>query len=211
MASALKIFVDLQRRILVAAFNSTTPVAFPTLRQGETPVIQIFFLDSSNATPSQPYAFFDFTGATIKLGICAGKPTGGSDTLIAYNDVWTPIANGFQGDLSCNTAEITAALAGVSEKACTAEIEVTPSGEDPVKYFQGPMTMQAAVIDPGAPVPLPLPSYMSRLECLATFVKFIGLPGETITIVAPDGGSANILETLNGGAYNVDPINPYVP
>lgn len=211
MAFAIRIYVDLQNRGLVQAFNSTSPAVFPTLRQGEEPTLQLFFLDNSNATPSQPYAFFAFPGATIKLGIMQGKPTGGADTLIAAQFLWSPITNGFQAMLDCNTTEIATALAGVSQVDCTTEIEVTPSGEDPVKYFQGPMVIQAAVIDPASPTPAPLPSYMTRDEALATFLKFINLPGETCTLVSIDGTKATIIGTNNDGSFDELPVDPYVP
>src|SRR3990167_1924466 len=101
MAGPLQIFVDIQNRKLVASNTSKTEVRWPTMVQGETPTLQIFFQtpDPTNAL-NVPYALTQFTAPTIKVALISGNPTGGADTALAYQETWTAITASTTGSAS---------------------------------------------------------------------------------------------------------------
>jgi hypothetical protein len=203
MATPLKLFIDVQGRALVASATSRASIATPVLRQGETVPVQLFFLDSTGGTTLNPFpSYASLSTPTFKLGICAGSPTGASDTLIAYSYTWSVISNGYAGDLNCNTAGILAALTG-SSLACTLEIEVTEAGASPVKVIQTACTIQAAVIDDGATIPTPVSEYPTRNEVIAGFLKRITDAGDTLILVGDDGTAVE----LRCVAGKLDPVS----
>lgn len=204
---ALPLTIDILGRRFTASQTSKADPAKLVLRQGETVKAQLFFVDSTAGTLSSPFpSYWAPAGLTIKLGICAGAPTGGSDTLLVYQDTWTEISNGYQGSLNINTVAIASALASASSVECTIEIEVTESGESPVKLVQAACTITAAVIDDGAAIPTPAAEYPTRNEANATYVKRIGLAGETIVLVSPDGTKAVELACTDAGKLDVTEI-----
>lgn len=209
MAGPIRIYNDIQNRKLVVSNADGTNTSFPTLVQGEQPVLNLFFMEPADAGLTDPFDFVNFTGATIKLGIIAGAPTGGPDTLIAYQPTWAQITNGWQARLDCNTLGISNALNGNDDVGCTVEIEVTESGGYPVKYFQGGCTIKSAVIDSNSVGSVTLSIPLSLAEGDARYAKKIGLAGETITLVSPDGTKAVLLGCNDDGTFRTDLINPY--
>lgn len=208
---ALPIFIDyLARRFTLGAANKGDAARL-IFRQGETVAVQLYFMDSTGGTLSSPFpAYWAPAGMTIKLGICEGAPTGVTDVLLAFQDTWTPITNGWSGSLNCNTTEIANALAAASSVACTIEIEVTESGGSPVKLVQDACTITAAVIDDGSTTPAPVSEYPTRNEALATFVRFINTAGSSIILVSPDGTKAVELKCGNDGSLIPAVIDPWV-
>jgi len=213
MAGPLRIYNDTQTRKLAKSFADPAEVSFPELKQGEVPIIQLFFQDSTDGTANIPFTRVNFAGSTLKLGIVAGDPTGGPDTLIAYQDSWTGITNGFQGALNLNTVGISNAIGNASSRACTVEIEVTEAGGNPVKYYQGPVTIKAAVIDGLSTVPTPIASYLTKNEARATYVPIVGVSSGSITLVSQSGTKAIILTCTNDSPpqLGIATIDPYTP
>lgn len=208
MPGAIPIFVDAQNRTLVTGLLENTIIQrFPTLRQGEAPTIQIEFLNPSS-TPSllAPFTVADFTGYTMKVGICAGSPTGGADTLLAYQDSWTLASGIWSALLDCNTVNMATALAAVASLECTIEIELTPPAGSPIKIFQGPVTCESAVIDNTSTTPGAAQTFISRAEAIAAFVKKVGDAGETITLTSPDGTKQGLLYWGDDGAFHAENI-----
>lgn len=209
MAGPLRLFFDVQNRKLVKSFTDTTGASFPLLRQGESPAIQLYFVDPNGGTTSDPFDYVNFGSSTIKMATIAGDPTGGPDTAIASQETWTAITNGFQATYNCNTVGISNAIGSAASISCTTEIEVTEPGESPVKYFQGSNTIQAAVIDTSTVGPAAATEYLSRNEGNATYVKIIGAAGDTITLPSPDGTKAVVIGCNNNGTVRLDIIDPY--
>jgi hypothetical protein len=206
MAAPLRIYVNTTTRSLVVAPTNLQATGFPELRQGEEPTVQLYFLDSSNANLSNPPSYVNFSGATLKLGIMAGSPTGGPDALIAFQDTWAAISGGFQALLNCSTVAISNAIGNASSVACTSEIEVTEQGGFPVKYFQGGCTIQAAVIDSLSTVPVPISNYLTQNEIDATYERKIGKSGDVLRLVSPSGQWAAELKCNNDGTFSADII-----
>lgn len=198
MAGPLRLYVDTQNRKLVQSNTNAADKSFPTLVQGEVPDVQIYFLQPTG-TFSAPYNFVNFSGSTLKMGIMAGEPTGGSDTLIAFQDTWTAISNGFQAEFSLNTVGISNALGGNPTVGCTAEIELSEPGDDPVKYFQGSCTIKAAVIDDSGTIPTPASSYVTRNEANASYLKKVEDNGIVWECRSPNGVYARLIGVDNNG------------
>lgn len=209
MSIPVKLFIDIQARRLVLSDLATPNVPGPLLRQGETVAFQLYFLDSTGATPGNPYpAFFTPAGLTIKMGVCATTTLGTGKTVIAFQDTWTPISNGYAGNLDCATVDFGTALATVASLAGTLEIEYTESGGSPVKPIITPCQLQAAVIQPTSTIPTPTPSYPTRNEANATYARFINLAGASIILVSPDGLSAIECKCGNDGSFITAQIDP---
>jgi len=211
MAAPLNLYLDCGNRKLVKSYTDAGAFSLPSFMQGETLPIRIYPVEATG-TISSPFSYTDLHGGTVKLALCGGSgtPTGASDTIIAAQYTWSEITNGFSADLNMNTDEVTAFIGTASSKGSTLEIEYTPAAGSPIKYLQQSVTVKAAVIDVASVTPAPNPSYPTRAEVTAGFVKFIGLPGETVTLVSPDGSKAVIFGCRDDGTVQMDVIDPYV-
>lgn len=206
-APPLNLYVDIQARRLVKSSVSTAQASAPIFRQGESPTLRIYFLDPDGGTVSAPYPTpYKPAGLGVKVGVCAGTPTGATDTLVAYQDTFTQTGNYFTAALNCNTSEMAAALASDAQLSGRVEIEVTPSGESPIKLVQDLCLLQAAVIDDANVIPTPRSEYPTRGEASATYVKRIGLAGESFILVSPDGTKAVELACTDAGKLDVTEI-----
>ena len=212
MAGELSIFINAKDRTLVSSFLNRQTVSLPAAIQGETLTLLVYFLNPVGLQVSSPFEYLDFSGGTLKVGICGGdgRPTGtASDptpTVIAFQDTFSEIPNGFSGELTLNTPDVATFLGALSERASTFEVELTPAAGDPVKYLQIPVIIKAAVIESASTVPTPISSYMTRNESLAAFVKQIGLPGETVQFTSPNGLYGRILGVRDDGTRQDDVI-----
>jgi len=203
-APPLNLYVDIQARRLVKSSVSTAQASSPVFRQGESPTLRVYFLDPDGGTVSAPYpTAYKPAGLGVKVGLCAGTPTGGTDTLVAFQDTFTQTGNYFTASLNCNTSEMAVALASAAQLAGRIEIEVTPSGESPIKLVQDLCLLQAAVIDDAGVIPTPRSEYPTRGEANATYTKRIGLAGESIILVSPDGTKAVELVCTDAGKLDV--------
>jgi len=83
--STLKLFVDVQNKRLVSAFNSRAAYTLPSFYLGDTGLAYEVHLLTPSATGSidRPYEYVDPTGATIDLalGLIDQAPTAGTFTL----------------------------------------------------------------------------------------------------------------------------------
>lgn len=212
MAGELSIFINTRDRTLAASFTNKQIITLPAMVQGETINLLVYFLAPVGLQVSSPFSYLDFSGGTLKVGICGGNglPTGTANdptpTVIAFQDTFSEIPNGFSGELTLNTAAVATFIGTLSERASTLEVELTPAAGDPVKYLQIPVILKAAVIESGSTVPTPTASYMTRNESLAAFVKQIGLPGETVQFTSPNGIYGRILGVRDDGTRQDDVI-----
>jgi hypothetical protein len=152
MPAALKLYVDVQNRALVASTTSTVRATLPQLVQDEAPTIQLFFLDPTGGTTAAPFSTVGLSGASVQMALMAGNPIGGQNTIVASNSSWygiTGVSGNFQGTLNLSTVGISNALGSAATLDCTAEIQFTEFGEAyPVKVYQGATTLKASVIKP---------------------------------------------------------------
>jgi hypothetical protein len=206
MAGPLRIYVDTQNRRLVRSNTNASDVSFPNLIQGETPTVQLYFLDPTNGSQANPFSYVGLSGATLKLAIINGSPTGGADTAIANQETWSTISGGFSSTLNCATVGISNALGSGSSLSGTVEIEVTESGGTPVKYFQGAATIKSAVIDSSTNTPTPVSSYLTANEVNAGYLKFVNAPGVVVRFVSPSGVWARDIGVNDDGSGKDDII-----
>lgn len=152
MPAAIKLYVDIQNRVLVSSTTSTVRTDLPQLVQDEAPAIQLFFLDPTGGTTSAPFSGVGLSGATVQMALMGGSPIGGQNTIVASNSTWygiTGVSGNFQGTLNLSTVGISNALGSASTLDCTAEIQFTEFGQTyPFKAYQGATTLKASVIKP---------------------------------------------------------------
>lgn len=211
MATPLRLFVDVQARRLVLSGASASAAPGILLRQGENLPIQVYLLDSTGGNPTtNPFpGFYSSPGLTLQMGVCADLPTGGSESLIAFQDTWTSIQNGFAGFLNLNTEAMGNALANRATRGGTLELQVTEAATGPVKLIQQAVTLQAAVINGAGVLPVPLPDYLTRVETEAAFVKHIGAPGASMILVSSDGSKAVEIKCGDDGSLITASIDPW--
>lgn len=172
MATRLKLTIDALNRTLAKSFSSASAFSFPPLIQGETVTLELLFVvPAASPTALVPFSKTSYTGASFRVGLCggSGRPTGsaGGPVIIAYQNSFSEVSSDlagstWEGDLDLNTAEVAAFLAALSSNVSTLEIEITPSGGDPLKVIQTPITVKAEVLESGATVPLPLDQYLTE-------------------------------------------------
>lgn len=208
MTGAVQLFIDIVNRRLAFSFLNAATINLPPFVQGETLPLQLYFLKPIQGAEN-PFEYVDFSGSTIKVGITnfEGQPHGQlPHTVIAFQDTFSAIPNGFSGLLSLNTAGIETFLTDFAVRDSTFEVEVTEPASFPVKYLQVPVTLKSEVIDGAASVPVPTSDYMTRNESNAAFVKKIGLPGETVQFTSPNGVWGRILGVRDDGSAQDDII-----
>jgi len=213
MAGELSLFIDVEQKKLVTSFYNTAEFVLPPFMQGETVALQIFPVKRvSPASISAPHSYVSLSGATVKVGICGGTgtPTGTQSdptpTVIAFQDSFSAITNGFSGTLDLNTSDVASFLGSEASKASTFEIEITPSAGTPKKYIQVPCTIKAAVIESTSTVPTPLPLYYTKNEVDAGFVKKIGGNGDSIELRSENGTWGVIIRLTNDGVLEMNPF-----
>lgn len=212
MAGDLQLFIDIKNRRLVTSLTSPGEFRLPALIQGEVINFQVFFVQPTG-NPVAPLEYVDFSGSTLEIGICGGtgQPTGTLDdpdpTTAAYQNVFSEITNGFSGQLDLRTQEIADLIGSGSSKSSTFEVELTPPAENGIKYLQTPVTIKAAVIEPGSTVPQPKGDYLLKTEAEAGYVKKVGDDGDTIIMTSPNGRYQRILGVRDDGSRQDDVID----
>lgn len=196
MAGPLNLYIDTQNRKLVVSDTKNGDAAFPVLVQGEAPTLQMYFLAPTGVLAT-PFTYVGLSGSTVKMGIIAGSPTGGPDTLIAYQDVWGNVSGGFSAGISLNTIGISNAIAGGSSVSVTVEIEVTQVVGQPVKYLQTGGNIKAAVIDSSSVYPSPSGTYLTLSQSDARYLLKVEGVG-----VSWRAKSANGLYAVDFGCNN---------
>ena len=199
------IYIDTASRKSVAGLTSTSERSLPTLVQGETISVEIFFLEPTG-TITAPYDKVDMSGHTLKVGLCGGGgvPIGTSGpVLVAYQDtwVWDGTNEKFTGSLVLNTTDLATFIGAASSKSSTLEVEATPSGGSPIKYLQAPVTVKAEVIEQGSMAPTPSSEYYTKVEADATFLAIVG--SGTFSISDPNSSTTIAVSgmTTNGIAF----------
>ena len=204
----MQLFIDDVNRQLVTSFTDKTVLTvFPTLRQGEKPTMQFKFLTPvSTASLSAPFTVSDFTGYTMKVGICAGNPTGNSDTALAYQDSWTLSAGIWSAGLDLNTVPLGTALGTAAILACTIEVELTPAAGSPIKVLQIPVTIQSAVIDSATSAAGVAANYITRQEAVAGYVPREGPAGQGFILTSADGTKQGLIYWGDDGELHAESI-----
>lgn len=191
-----RLYIDLTARKLVTSNFSTAGFGLPAMVQGDTATLELMFLKPvAGGAINAPYSIVNISGYDLVVAI--GTPGG---TPAALQNTWTAIEGNtvFSGVLSLNTAGITALLGANNQVTSTFEIELGLAGDYDTP-IQIPVVLKKAVIATGSPVPPPGTEYYTVPAANATFVRKLGLAGETITLVSPNGVYGRILGVDNNG------------
>lgn len=158
MSAIYPIYIDTAARQAVTSPAVANPITLPTLMQGETPTLNLFFLTPKN-DGSQTYNVIDVTsGYSCKVALCGntatpvGQPVGNtSPTIAAAQTAFTTISspyNGLTGPLAL-TDPLLDTLLGANNlvNSVTLEVELTAAADMlPVKVLDAPVTVKASVI-----------------------------------------------------------------
>ena len=89
----------------------------------------------------------------------------------ALQTTWTPISNGWQARLSCATRGIVDALNGAKQVDSTLELQLVDGSGNISTVGQVKCILRNEVVDPGALIPVPLPSYLTAAQARLAFVQ----------------------------------------
>ena len=206
---AIQLFIDVVNKKLVRSRTDQTIAALSPIYFSTKLDMQLFPLEpnpSFNVEPLVPYNSFDWSSYAISVEVGVADAESAT-TPAAVTTTFSNISGGKSGELDLNTAGIQALLAGgISEIQTNFEIKATPPGGFPDVVIQQAITLKGVVLDTGGTPPASLPDYILRSEALASFVKKVGLPGETVTFTSPNGLFLRILGVRDDGSRQDDII-----
>jgi hypothetical protein len=206
MSAEIELYVDVIGHRVVKSLNSQDAFQINPVFQGSILQLRVYPV---RPTPRNSAPFFtkeDISNLSLRIMLGA---RGGGENILAAQYTWAKNnAEGyFYADLNLNTAPMNAAI-GASEVFTTYfEIALGNGGiYRTVAQFQ--VQILATVKDPdGAPVEVPgLGPYLTAADAAAIFVKRRSDPGETITLVSPDGSRERILGCNDDGSAQDDVI-----
>lgn len=194
----IDLYVDVVGGLLVSNPYGPAPFTMPILKQNDTVPFRVYLLQRTTNYPysvqSSP-AFELINNASLSLKMAIGVKSGtGDGDLVASQFNWAkdPLNQYFYADLALNTQELADAMGDSASITRVLELEVTRNGL-PNTVYQGPVQIDADVIKNTTITPQPGLTPLSAEEAAQTYVRQFGLPGQTITLVSPNGQWARII------------------
>ena len=204
-AVRLKLFNDITNRKFVVRPNDTGEFPFPKVFQEDRVNIEYQPLEiNSSGSRITPYSVVSVVGLSLTIKIAKAS----DGTILASQTSFSldTAANVITGVLDCNTAAMVTAMTGVASVDVYFEVELADATGS-MTVAQVACKIYKEYITAGSPSALPLSSYLTRAECLALFVKFVGnTAGQTIELVSPDGTRFRIVGMNNDGSAQDDLI-----
>jgi hypothetical protein len=194
------LFVNVTERKLVR--SATDPATFQLAERafvaGDKVIFRVMFLlRTSFAYGVTQFSQINPSGLAIKLGV--GQEGGNT---FSETTSFSISGNQIIGTLDLTTAEfVAAANAGT---ATVFYIKTSEGGGDYQTVFETPITPRKS-ISSVTTTPAAGATYLTRDECLALFVKYIGDAGKSVTLTSPDGTKGTVLYTDDAGAFHSDP------
>lgn len=158
MSANYDIYIDVVNRKVVTSPSIGNEVNLPTLVQGESPNLRLFFLSPKN-DGSSTFDILDYsTGYGFQVALCGnvavpvGQPVGNvTPTICAaqatFSNITTPY-KGVEGKLSLTDTSVATLIGGENlVNSVTLEVEVTAVADLlPVKVLDVPVQVKASVI-----------------------------------------------------------------
>lgn len=186
MSVPIRLSVDRQNRTLVVFQGSVANL--PPLFQSNTQAFIIMVVDQDPSNPLGGYVLADLNGVGLRMAIGA-KPqgtTGPTPATVETGWIWDATNKWYTGTLALNTAAIDTLLGASDTVQAYIEINTTEA-TGRTTILQKTFTLNAVVDELGSIVPTPTDQYLTKSECLQLFAKLVGLPGERIRLIDPNG------------------------
>lgn len=179
----LKLWVDVERGVLVKSDRNADIMAVRNLVYGDSVTIEVMLLEPVNDAKN-PYSRVDPGPYALKVavGLLEGTPD-------AVQDTWTQTSGAdgkFEGVLSLSTSALQAAIAGQNSINRYLAVQLN-SGTGFETVAQPQVAVFNRVIPPGTVAPVPADEYLTKAECFALFVQWINDPGRKTTYVSTNG------------------------
>jgi hypothetical protein len=202
---AVDVFADLTNRIFVQSPKGMSPKSFARPFHQDKLYFSVQPLEAFplGGQTSTPYAILD--GAGFTLSVLVTKTDG--TVLAGPATTWTPDEYAKVGSIDLNTAAMVTAFTSSSVLELPAYIYFQfDDGASRKTTLRADLTINRSYLTSGTPSELPLPSYLTREESIALFVRYFGNPnGSTITIPSPDGTKTTVIGTNDDGTFRTDP------
>ena len=204
----MDLFVNIATQKLNSDSIRGISISAPCFVQGDSVPLTITFTKDGVAQDYNGYALaVSLSGGVAGSG--DGKPTGtaGGPTPIALQTSWSwsSLNNRFSGTLNLNTTEFRDLLGALDKGTSVLEISASaPSGA--VESYQYSARIFAEVHEAagGTTAPTPEEDFPTRAEALALFARLVGLDGQCIVLVSPDGTRRRTIGVNNDGSAKDD-------
>jgi hypothetical protein len=200
---AADVFVDLTRKAFVATDRGgdvSSPYGEVFHQDILDLSIQPIDYNPGGISSSNQYETLDASGYSISL-LVTNAATGA--TLAGPFTSWTPNGTALRGSASLNTVAMDAAFTALDAGETLATIfwlQIT-NGSTRKVTVQTEVEIVKSAITSGTPSELPVTSYPTWEEALATFVRFgLNPNGSTATFPSPSGTYKTIIGTNDDGS-----------
>jgi len=199
ISADIELWNDVINGTCVVNLASSVPFRFGKIYQGGKLKIRWYPVVPTGSITA-PYVKVPVSGITLDVAVGVRA---GTATPYARQNSWTEHADGYlYATLDLNTTDLNNAIGTADTLTTYFEIKMSDGGVPRVTY-QESITVTSVVIDPSGAAALPTAAinYMTREECLALFVKFVGnAAGATIELPSPDGTRSRVLGCNDNGS-----------
>jgi hypothetical protein len=208
--TATKVFADLTNVQFVASTKGTgpktSPVSSPFHQDKLYLSIQPLVVEPSGSQTQNPYQVLDASGYSITVLIITADA---SATTLAGPTVMASVdGTAMAGSVDLNTAAMATAFTSSATTSVDAKILVQiDNGSTQKITVSGTLTINRTYITGSTPSALPLPSYLTRDECIALFVKYAGNPpGASVTLTDSTSTYQTVWQCNSDGSNASDAI-----
>lgn len=200
----LKLFNDITNRRLVKGILQPDAFILPSVFDQDQLSIELQLYEAvSGGGVSTPLSAVAPSGIAVTISIFSTDLA----TLYASQTSFTVSGTLLVGILNLNTSAMGTAISGKLKLDCTLSILlIDASGQE--TSFQGPIVVMKSGNTSGTPTVVPGVTYYTSDQCKAIFVKKIGDPGESITLINLDNTHGNVVLTNAAGELETDPFVP---
>ena len=192
----LTLYVNVTKGLLQASSTNGTRVDSPTFTVGDTYSVKVMLLEQQGDGPASVFTVITPTSLGLKVGI---GPLGGTPDVLQTS--WTASGSFLTGTLDCSTSDFNTAVN--ASETLHFEIEASESGQYSTVY-QVQATYRKQVVPTSATTPTPAESFRTKADSDNTYVKKVGLAGESITLTSADGTRRVVLWVDNDGGFHAD-------
>lgn len=185
---------------------------FPPFCFGDSVPYNVFLMVPVSGTSPGKAPTFQLVNATAYAGLqMALGSVDGNYTDLTWQNTWATAVDPvtgityFTATLSIYTSQIQTALGSASSISTNLQVFLVVSGVPPTQIgetlYLNTATIKQVVQNPGTANPLPLPAsqYLTAAQTSQIYARKVGLPGDTIELVSPDGTKNRTLGIDNNG------------
>lgn len=201
-----KLFVNIQTKALQISDRNGGVYVLPPFNKYETVPFEIVLVELDTSAIGLPrYRRIDISPLSISVAI---NEVFDDATPLAYQPTFAKDEelNAFSAELALNTAALNTYLGSSDSKNAYFEIEMQ-EGTARTKIYTAVVTLQNAVTQIGATVPVPTDEYFTKSQTTAQFLPRIGEPAGQQTYTSPSSTWQRIIGVDDAG----QPIDQILP